>query len=980
MRPHLLELEAFGAFPGRVSLDLDALGSGGLVLLCGRTGSGKTTLLDAIGFALYGVVPGVRSKAKDLRSHHAPEGVAPWVQLEFTARGRRFRVRRSPAWQRPGRATDIPASGQLFEEVAGGWVPRSTRLDEIGHELGTVLGMNAEQFHQVVVLPQGRFADFLQASSDKRRELLKQLFAVERFEHVQTWLKDRAASAQAELARASNDLDQLAARVAQADGSDVPEDTAAEVWAASLLTSALRLADRGSTALREAERRRVAADAALTEVRELAARQHRRVAAENELTQMRASEPGLARSRERLAAGRRALPVSLAQQSAEQADQKLAAALASAAACDEGLTAAGLDRFVPVHETAPAHLTAALATAQTRLGEFAALSDLHENTVAASQEAAEATTLAGQASIRVTSLTDAAEVSGPVEVEALTVALAGFQLEKSGLPDLRREAADVALGFTTLADLAQAREGLALAARQHDDAAAATQEARDAERRLRNRRIDAAATELAVYLEDGTPCPVCGSLDHPEIAEIRDGDATREQEDAAGELVLAAVEALTRVTAAQAVAAERLAGLTAAAVSVVPPREALGAELAAAQRGSEAEPGATQALERAHRRLAQAREALIGVRHDVAAQLARAEGARARERSGRERLAATLGDADYQSVLDKAHTVAELLAGAAEISASLAEQARAREQAQAEVSRLSVAQGFPAVAAALAAVCAPRDLDRLEELVGAHDVAVAGVTARLADPDLAVAVEPRADVPAADLASESARKMADQFRIDAALARERADQLALLVPALATASARRDPLRAKAEQLRELAEVANGRPPNRLLMPLASFVLAARLEEVAEAASARLLTMSGGRYTLVHNENGSDRRSRAGLDLAVDDAWTGRRRDTSTLSGGETFMAALALALGLTDVVTAETGGASIDALFVDEGFGSLDPDSLDAVMDVLDSLRSGGRLVGVVSHVAEMRQRIPTQVLVDKGTAGSTLRTVIGG
>ena len=296
------------------------------------------------------------------------------------------------------------------------------------------------------------------------------------------------------------------------------------------------------------------------------------------------------------------------------------------------------------------------------------------------------------------------------------------------------------------------------------------------------------------------------------------------------------------------------------------------------------------------------------------------------------------------------------------------------------MTRVCRAQGFPDVRAALAAGCAPAELERLDQLVATHDGTVAGLTARLADPDLAVEVAPLVDVEAAELLSETARKAADQLRADAALARVRADQLAALVPDLAAAAIRRDPLRAEAEKLRQLADVANGKAPNRLQMPLAAFVLAARLEEVADAASARLLAMSGGRYTLAHNEVGGDRRSRAGLDLAVDDAWTGRRRDTATLSGGETFMAALALALGLTDVVTAETGGASIDALFVDEGFGSLDPDSLDAVMDVLDSLRSGGRLVGVVSHVAEMRQRIPTQVLVDKGTAGSTLRSVIGG
>jgi exonuclease SbcC len=154
-------------------------------------------------------------------------------------------------------------------------------------------------------------------------------------------------------------------------------------------------------------------------------------------------------------------------------------------------------------------------------------------------------------------------------------------------------------------------------------------------------------------------------------------------------------------------------------------------------------------------------------------------------------------------------------------------------------------------------------------------------------------------------------------------------------------------------------------------MTLSSFVLAARLEEVAAAASERLLTMTSGRYSLVHTDA---RRGggRSGLGLLACDAWTGADRDTSTLSGGETFLASLALALGLADVVTAEAGGTRIETLFVDEGFGSLDEETLEEVMTVLDGLREGGRMVGIVSHVPELRQRIPAQVRVHKGHHGS--------
>ncbi len=159
-------------------------------------------------------------------------------------------------------------------------------------------------------------------------------------------------------------------------------------------------------------------------------------------------------------------------------------------------------------------------------------------------------------------------------------------------------------------------------------------------------------------------------------------------------------------------------------------------------------------------------------------------------------------------------------------------------------------------------------------------------------------------------------------------------------------------------------------------MTLSAFVLAARLEEVAAAASERLIKMSQGRYSLVHTDAGRGNR-RVGLGLLARDSWTGHDRDTATLSGGETFLASLALALGLADVVSAEAGGARLEALFVDEGFGSLDADTLDEVMDVIDGLREGGRVVGLVSHVAELRQRIPAQLHVRKTPTGSDVSVV---
>jgi exonuclease SbcC len=183
------------------------------------------------------------------------------------------------------------------------------------------------------------------------------------------------------------------------------------------------------------------------------------------------------------------------------------------------------------------------------------------------------------------------------------------------------------------------------------------------------------------------------------------------------------------------------------------------------------------------------------------------------------------------------------------------------------------------------------------------------------------------------------------------------------------------PAEARQAELVALTDVVNGRGQNAHQMSLRSYVLAARLAEVADSATRRLRRMSQGRFSFVHSSAGGPRGTRGGLGLDVLDDYSGRVRPAKTLSGGESFLASLALALGLADVVAAETGGALLDTLFIDEGFGTLDADTLDLVMDTLDELRAGGRVVGLVSHVEELRQRIPVRLRVRRARGGSTLQ-----
>ncbi|HET9654345.1 MAG TPA: SbcC/MukB-like Walker B domain-containing protein, partial [Kineosporiaceae bacterium] len=258
-----------------------------------------------------------------------------------------------------------------------------------------------------------------------------------------------------------------------------------------------------------------------------------------------------------------------------------------------------------------------------------------------------------------------------------------------------------------------------------------------------------------------------------------------------------------------------------------------------------------------------------------------------------------------------------------------------------------------------------------------HDEELAALEHRLADPELvAAAAAPAPSLTALQAAEEDARSEDEAAARRLAVGETAVTALDGLLARLRTHLTASAPVVERyrtAEQLSRCLDGTGG--DNTRRMSLSAYVLAARLEQVAAAASERLAAMSGGRYSLVHSDGLERGRVRSGLSLRVVDEWTGAQRETSSLSGGESFYTSLALALGLADVVTAESGGAAVETLFVDEGFGSLDEDTLDEVMDVLDTLRSGGRAVGLVSHVADLRQRIPSRLEVVKTRAGSRLR-----
>lgn len=966
MRLHRLRLTAFQAFAGSDVVDFDALGESGLFLLHGDTGAGKTTLLDAITFALYGDVPGARSRDARLRSDHADPATRTEVELEVTLRERRLRIVRRPRQARPklrgeGMTEEAPSCTVQELDASGGdgeWVTLAARRDEADAELTDLLGMSCDQFCQVVLLPQGEFATFLRSDSGERQAVLERLFGTDRFTRVEYWLTDRRKAAWAELQASSQEVRDVVSRLSEAAGEPEPEawehdHEALRAWAGRLGVTAEAEAVSAADGRRATGAARAAADAALAAGRELAERRSRHAAAVAELTAWEVRRPARDAAEAELAAARRAAP--------------LAALLTGRAQVHADMSGTDL-------HSSPAALRARAAEARGEAGALDALVAVERRLARADAELAtlgqRADTEAGRAQAAARALGAATAERASLDATVTAARAAAERAERLGA-----EAANAANRARHAAERDRLTAELTTAQQRLRSTVDAEQAAHDTWLGLREQRLDGMAAELAGTLQPGEPCAVCGAVEHPEPASAHGATLDvplAEREQAAQDAHAKGAEA--RAAAEREVSRVEAALAAAGAVAGEDPARALAAEAAridAKLRGARAEAAlgadAEQQLvaltaktaehEQAHREAAHA-EATARATHAERSAALDADRARVAEARG------------------SAGSVAER-AAALRAEADAAEQEAAAREA-----------GFADAAAARAAVrdeAARDDLDRrlrgYDDGLAERRTRVADLAATLDEPDAASAVggaTPGSSPATLDLEALTAQARgateadAAASRRDA-LAAERRDNVTRLTSDLDEALTALAPIAEREQVVRELAGLVEGKSAaNRLHMRLSAYVLAARLEEVAAAATVRLERMSNGRYQLIHTDERAARERRAGLELRVVDGWTGQERPPSTLSGGETFLASLALALGLADVVAAEAGGSRLETLFVDEGFGSLDERTLDEVLDVLDALREGGRTVGIVSHVAELRQRIPARLRVVKGRSGS--------
>lgn len=1003
MRLHTLSITAFGPFADQVSVDFDELSESGLFLLTGATGAGKTSILDAVCFAVYGQVPGDRAGAKHLRSDHAAPDQAPEVVLRLSVGEREFTFTRSPAWMRPKLRgtgeTKVQAHVLVEELVAGQWRVLTNRLDDAGLLVSELLGMSATQFTQVAMLPQGRFQAFLRASSAERHSVLQQLFRTDRFERIEEWLVERRTKSRRSAQEAADQVLEIVNRFQEASGTDIAPDWLGDLPGATLSGDLERWVHQINAAAVTDEADAVARSTAADEI--------------------------LARAADQLVASTRVTDL---QSRAARARAELDRWANRATEVDDGkrrLTEH--QRAVPLTELAVARTTAR-ATAEQSAERWASrrcqveallTSDFTRSDLVAAQRAShDAHALAIGFAPRARALRAARADLKAIgsRLQSIESGVAELELTLSQQPGIIADAvaavhearAAAARHPVVLAQvekleasLAAARRaeliGLELVATRTDIIAATTvsQTARENYLDLRESRINGMAGELAGQLASGCSCPVCGSASHPAPALQSVGAIGRAEEDLARKLLEDADFDLQARRVGLATLEGELASLDEQLGEVL--REHLSTDLAAARDEAERLEPLVSALDYLVSREATCREELKHA--EIEHRSALLERAELRAQADQLAIAVAAVEDEWSTMLsepgagpgeDPLVDLAELIetrrvqsdlydaaivdldaaGAAAELADDLSEQ----------VSRSAIEAGFDSGAEALGALLAEEELARLQGLVTESESAVRTATSTLAAPEIVEALAQQAPALAT---IETAHR-------DAVLAGRRA------VAVLAAAGARRArldelsteltgrvevwrPLQERHRLIAELTAFVEGKSlDNAQRMRLAAYVLTERLRQVVDAANERLSAMTDQRYALEHTDDRGFGEQRGGLSLRVRDDWNGVTRDPATLSGGETFVVSLALALGLADTVAYEAGGTDIDTLFIDEGFGSLDADTLEDVMDTLDSLRDGGRVVGLVSHVPELRSRISTQLEVTKGRSGSSVRTTV--
>lgn len=1022
MKLHHLRMTGIGPFAGTVEIDFAALGASGTFLLEGPTGSGKSTILDAIVYALYGQVAGSVTSADRIRSQFAAPTEPSVVDLVFETSSGLHRVRRSPEFQRPklrgsgttkeqakalmwriGSPQALPAAIADTAGTGDGSEVIASRIDEVGREVQRAVGLTREQFTQTVLLPQNEFARFLRAGTGERQQVLQRVFGTETYAAVEKQLEEMRKQAKRQVDAAQQTLGTALARFVEAVALEDEDSAALTEHAAALRLEPLAAAAdeqlehviaratetaTASAAAQEVEQTaRTAAEAART----ARTRIDRRRALDQLATRLEAEKDEVTTASAALERDQTARPVVEVLRRRDTATRAASAAIDALAVLAEQTRPAHPDLVDLLTEPAEDPAAQLAAAADEATGAAGALTDLvaletampeREKQLASRREAL----TAREQQLR--AATDRLE-ERPAARSALVEQRDAARTAAAGLAEARLALA-AAQDVLKAATAAEAQVAAVAKAKETAEASLRTARTRaEEEASLRQRRFAGIAAELAADLEDESACPVCGSLEHPHPADPSEDAVSPEQVEAAETARRTAEQVQAADAQALALAERELAALredagehtpTTARAEVETCTAAVTAATTAATRAEELEKQLT-AFDAATEQATRAKEALALEVTRERTGIDEADRALAADHT---RIAEARGENGSIAERRRGHTLR------ARAATGLREALRSRVQAESvaaelatEADRSLATSGLATAEAARAAVLPPEERTRLQKQVQTRAVD----ETRLAD---GLAEDGIADTIATDEAREQAETalLAAGERLTAAqtAARETAGLAARSAGMAQRARSAREALADASAQVRTISEdagvvvrvadLATGRSADGERVQLSTYVLMWRLDAVIEAANTRLALFSGSDLEL-QRDTGARGAKKTGLDLLVLDRRTDQVRVPETLSGGETFFVSLALALGLADIVTGEAGGVRMETLFIDEGFGSLDPETLETVVREIGRLAEAGRTIGIVSHVGDMKAQIAEQIHVRRGADSRSTLTV---
>ena len=1015
MRPLILSMSAFGPFASTQEVDFSALGTNPLFLINGPTGAGKTTILDAICFALYGKTTGDEREGSQMRCDVADNSLLTEVTFSFSLGELQYRIRRVPEQHRAKKSgegfTVQKPEAQLYRIDKDGseHLLVASKVSEATVEIEQLTGLDADQFRQVMVLPQGKFRELLMADSKDREKIFSQLFQTQIYRKIEDKLKLQASAIRNEVRDGRNKRDGILQSVEL--GSD--EALIAELTEISpKLASASESKELATSALIEVNKQFEAAKVLISDFEQ-----------EGKLKQVAASlaaqKEGVEQSQVRLDNAQKAEQVKpvhdqlLARESeAAEAQTKVIQMTSAKAAAEQSLalsqakfeTLSELDKALHLAQSDEQKLTQLVPQLQ---GLDSLQKELYTSTAGLKQ--AKERGVKAKANVD-TLLADklTAEQQLP-QLEELAAEQVNAQQALTAHNDIieRYQQWQVAIGEVGKTELALAHaKGKGQLLRE------GFKESQTHHRQLQLIWHRGQAASLALQLNSGEPCPVCGSAEHPNPAQSEQSLPTedelalaqRSEELTSEALTQARAEysgLMTKVQEQTRVRDEYLQKLADWASQTI---ESLLSHQQQLQQQVHGANAAAQQLTRLRQELQswQVKEQELRVQleseresyHDIQTQVALLQGQLEqalasipeeyrsldiltaaikliqRRVAGYQLQIQGIRQTHSQAVEQDAACGASLQAAQFSLTQALVQS----DNAQSTLTAKLQTSGFGDKSALIQALLNSDESKQLSVGIAKYTQECAANQATLfqLSDKLTHQVKPELIVIEATLlTTQVQQREAEQLW---QVLHGRVTQLTQTQKQLKDADARAKKLEDEYAIIGTLADVANGQTGNKI--SLQRFVLSVLLDDVLLEASHRLQLMSKGRYRLIRKEDRSKGNKASGLELEVEDAYTSKVRSVATLSGGESFMAALSMALGLSDVVQAYAGGIKLDTLFIDEGFGSLDQDSLDLAIRTLMDLQSAGRMIGVISHVSEMKEQIGTRIDIIKTTNGS--KTVI--